>query len=140
MSVDILDWDSVAADQILGLIARASTPSDCSQVLESLVYMGLVQFQRNRLAIYSNPPNQILEYTDFVFDPNKAYRLVFTGVGDHLILQLFDLDDLRNHVAQVEVNDSNRSEGFPALWINAGTGTYDVTLDNYFVSGASPSQ
>jgi hypothetical protein len=141
MSVDILDWDLAAADQSFGLVARASTPSDdCSQVLESLVYMGLVQPQRGRLSIYANPPNEVLRYDEFVYDPEKAYRLVFTGVGNRLRLRLFGLDDLTLPLAEVVVINSNLSRGFPALWANANTGALDITVDNYFVSGARPSQ
>ena len=75
-----------------------------------------------------------------VRDPaDKSYRLAFTGVGDRLTLKLFDLEDLSLPSAEVTVTTNSLSQGVPALWIKASTGTYDVTADNYFVSGTKPS-
>ena len=40
MSVDILDWDENAAEMEFGLVARATPPPNCAQVLQSFNYMG----------------------------------------------------------------------------------------------------
>jgi len=138
MSVDILDWDPAAANESIGLIARATPPTNCFDV-NVTCYMGNVHISQNDVSIYANPPNTSLVKRAVVFDPEKAYRLIFSGAGNQLTLRLLDLGDLTDVVEPLVVSTDIASQGMPGLWINTKGGTFDITIDNYFVSGAKPS-
>ena len=72
----------------------------------------------------------------FTFKPGTPYRLVFTGVGQRFSVQLIDLESGQQAVNPLEVTDSTFSQGLVGLWIaSGGPVDYDVTLDNFFVTG-----
>ena len=138
MSVDILDWDPASSNESIGLIARATPPPDCTNV-NVTCYMGNVHIPQNDVSIYANPPNESLVKRDVVFDPEKSYRLIFSGAGNELTLRLLDLGDLTDAIEPLVVSTNIASQGIPGLWIGTQGRTYDVTIDNYFVSGTRPS-
>jgi hypothetical protein len=74
----------------------------------------------------------------FTFKPGAPYRLIFSGVGNQLSVAFIDLTTGQPAVETLKVTDSTFSQGFVGLWIEAGQGQYDVTLDNFFVTGTKP--
>jgi len=136
MSIDIIDWEPSGESQVIGLIGRVELLPDFSTGHN---YMGIVGFQNDGTAfvsIYDSRTNSNLAtQEDVAVDPEKSYRLIFCGAGSQLLLRLSALDNPGESIAELEANDSGLTQGVPALWVNAGTGTYDLTIDNYFVSG-----
>lgn len=135
MAIDILDWDQDPGYQEFGLTARADTT-------ELTAYIGEIDVQRGspaRLRIWSTPPGAPLgEELSITLDPAKAYRLVFSGVGSLLTLQLFDLADLVHPLEQLRRTDTVNTQGAVGLWVWTPDGAYDLTVDNFIVRGTSP--
>ncbi len=73
-------------------------------------------------------------------EPGRPYRLVFTGVGNHLTGRLYDYFDLTQPIATIEVEDDTYPSG------NSGFVSYardtseptDMTFDNYLAQESDP--
>ncbi|MHC1769005.1 MAG: hypothetical protein AB9869_32765 [Verrucomicrobiia bacterium] len=83
---------------------------------------------------------QYADDTWFYLKSGAKYRLCFSGVGTQLSLRLYDLSNLRQPIAQMQVNDSRLSQGFVSLHAHGTPLSYSITLDNFFVTGAKPSE
>jgi len=141
MSVDILDWDVNAPHMEFGLCARATPIADCASV-GGYCYFGQLEFHRGgpaRLWVYGNPPNgPISAVKSIALDSQKAYRLVFSGVGKQLTLRLFDRDRLGSPLLEVNATNSTLSQGIFGLWAMGVDSAYDITVDNFIVTGTKP--
>jgi hypothetical protein len=71
-------------------------------------------------------------------DPAKDYRMTFSGIGDHLVGQIFDLADLNTPVASLSGFDSTYSSGHSGILVAAPdaspTSAGDATFDNYLAT------
>jgi hypothetical protein len=77
----------------------------------------------------------------FTFKPGTPYRLIFSGVGTRLTVQLIDLETQQPAVAPLvrTYPTSPYTQGPVALWIQSGfSAMLDTTLDNFFVTGRKP--
>jgi hypothetical protein len=74
----------------------------------------------------------------FTIKPGTSYRLIFSGVGQQFSVEFVDLDAGQPAVDALVVTDSTFSQGLMALWFDVTQGMYDVTLDNFFVTGTKP--
>jgi len=72
-------------------------------------------------------------------DPAKNYRLVFSGVGPELAIQLFDLTD-GALVAMINVVDDTLTDGWVGFYVGVQgpSGTVDFWLDNFVAVGTTP--
>jgi hypothetical protein len=141
MSVDIQEWNENAAEMWFALVARTTPLPDCSRLSQSSTYFGEIGFRRGSptVQIYGIPPNApISGARSIALDPRKGCRLVFSGVGNRLTLQLFARDNPGTPLVEVKATNSALSQGIPGLWVAAVNGAYDVTIDNHIVSGTKP--
>jgi hypothetical protein len=75
----------------------------------------------------------------FDLKSGTKYRLCFSGVGRQLSLQLYDVGDLRQPVAQMPpIKNSKYTKGAVFFHANANTAAFALTLDNFFVTGSKP--
>lgn len=77
-------------------------------------------------------------------DPGRPYRIVFTGVGFHFKVQVYDLLDLTKPLLQMEADDvdvtyTNGVCGLMPYSRNDEAGVTDVTVDNYQIGGSDPN-
>ena len=77
------------------------------------------------------------------FEPGSSYRLVFIGVGSHLIGQVFKLPDLVVPVLEITAEDSAYTSGYSGLIVADNSeptydGACDVTFDNYLATSGAP--
>ena len=74
----------------------------------------------------------------FDFKPGRPYRLVFSGVGTRLSVELIDLELQQPAVAPLVLTDSRFSQGFVGFFMEVGAALCDMTLDNFFATGTKP--
>lgn len=140
-SVDILSWGTMA-DAWVGLLGRSYAGG------EDKLYWGEIHFVNSAVrelmimghfGVLPSPPP--LATVACRADPLVAHRLVFTGVGSRLTLELYRLDSLARPIASLTATDSRLKEGYAGgVWLNAnfGASDFDVTLDNFVMSGTRP--
>jgi hypothetical protein len=149
MSIDILDWDERADFQSLGFAARSTVQSEwppADGICESggSSYLGGIILRRAQPAIlwyFLSTTLEEFRSQPFELDPDGVYRLAFSGVGNRLKVTLRDLG--RSGwpvVAELPFIDGALSQGTIALWVNAnyGQSRYDITVDNFIVTGTTP--
>lgn len=146
LSLDILDWDTNLPNLTVGLIARAS-----ERRWGARNYAGQITFGDSDLggrARFEIARGRHLKKVSFVADPRRAYRLIFSVVGSDLHLNLFELNNLGEAVKTLSLTDKvNVEPGFIGILVNTqssygknpGLGAYDVTVDNFVVTGITNS-
>lgn len=151
VSVDILDWDISAGPYNTGhaLFARID-PDHVTPTRRNKAYMGGFLVTPSFAPSYSalwiyevTGPTSEEQLGDITFFPpvshTRDYRLVFTGVGSQLTLQLFDLTD-GSLVAENQAVDDTLTEGWVGIWGSGRTTKkIDITLDNFVAVGTTPS-
>jgi hypothetical protein len=146
MSVDILDLAVTHQDAGIALFARVM--GDFSAYPRGATNGYLASLWPN----WSGPNQAALTIWDYEktsapsavpdFKPGTAYRLIFSGVGPRLSLELFDLESGQRK-AELVVTDNSAlasSQGAVGLTLQTGANTSpcDLTLDNFFVTGTKP--
>lgn len=146
-SVDIADWDETMEDAAFGILLRVKSEQEVwlceTEGLPQQRYAGILTFKKaespadSELSI-TGPGGEVLATQRFpVMDPAKEYRLRFWAVGDRLTIELFDLANLATPLITCAATDGRVPAGRDALFgTKSVTGTYDVTIDNYELSGA----
>jgi hypothetical protein len=138
ISVDILNIDAASQNAGIGLGARAGG-GEWPGAMNG--YLGSVRPDSDggnqaRLGLWNGssrtpgPP--------FAFKPGTPYRLIFSGVGRRLSVELIDLELQQPAVAPLVVTDSAFSQGFVGFFMESGPATCDMTWDNFFVTGTKP--
>lgn len=150
-SVDVVDWDETMEDAAFGILLRVK-PEQClwfcgTEGLPREHYGGLLTFKtadnpaESALTIIG-PGDASLKVQRFpALNPEKQYRLRFWAVGSRLTLEVFDLEDLETPIATCEKVDGRIVEGMSALYgtrSRSAAGRYDVTIDRFMLSGATP--
>jgi len=87
---------------------------------------------------------QQLAIGDLTLDPGRSYRFVFTGVGFHFKVQVYDLLDLTRPLLQLEAEDVEHTYpkgfcGLMSLSLNDEWGFSDVTFDNCQIGATDPN-
>jgi hypothetical protein len=140
MSVDILHFDTTRQYAGIGLGARAGGDLDhwpgANNGYIGSVYPNHDAGNQARLTLWNG--NSDTSGPPFTFKPGTPYRLIFSGVGSRLTVELIDLELQQPAVAPLVVTDSTFSQGFVAFFMEAGAATCDMTLDNFFATGTKP--
>lgn len=75
----------------------------------------------------------------FTFRPEHPYRLIFSGEGQRLSVDLIDLQTQQPAVTPLVVTNWNFSRGDMGVYIQTLVGnSFNVTLDNFFATGTKP--
>lgn len=141
-SVDILHLDVSLHGKGLAIGARSTWRVGDEVPGNGRGYLGGVLphaagTNRARLTVYNS--SSAIDGEVFTFKPGTPYRLIFSGIGQRLSVKFIDLNTGQPAVKTHEVTDSTFSQGPVGLWIEAGQGMYDATLDNFFVTGTKPA-
>lgn len=129
-SVDILHF---AVGAPVGLCVYARGTIEDRFPGGSNAYLG--QVYRNRIAIFDGSTGHPVFFT---YDPTAPYRLQFSGVGNHLSLRLVNLKT--GATTQQSLTSANFSHGHVTLGLpyKAPGESFDIILDNFFVTGTKP--
>jgi hypothetical protein len=78
---------------------------------------------------------------EMTFVPGHSYRMVFIGVGTNFTGRVYDLEDLTTPLATIQAGDSTFTSGLSGIlsFSRNGTGTTDVTVDNYYAAVSDPN-
>jgi hypothetical protein len=138
LAVDILNIEAAHQLASIGLAARGAGsgwPGTVNGYIGS-VYPNHDARNQARLILWngsSDTPGHA-----FTFKPGTPYRLIFSGVGSRLSVELIDLELQQPAVAPLVVTDSTFSQGFVGFFMEVGAASCDMTLDNFFVTGTKP--
>ncbi len=165
VAVDIAEWPGTDKNQAMVLFARLTdaqtgtvTPNlnpaagqgiicnyDASQYGENPTDRRQGQFQINVITAvpraFTASTRAVAEIT---FEPGRAYRLVFRGVGTLITAQAYDLHDLTTPLItlQADIPDAPTASGACGIlgFSREGTtGTIDATYDNYYSGPTDPN-
>ena len=132
ISVDLVDWDNGISDNVMGILARVSNPGLGTTNGYSFTYTVAGTFDITRIEAEGGTN---LADAPAILDPSFDYRLVFSGSGDVLRGQAFNLNDLNNPIVDFSTTDSMYANGTSGLFVfdNSDTGdqTADATFDNF---------
>jgi hypothetical protein len=99
-------------------------------------YLGMVARNPTQLAIWDG--SGIVYGPSFTYDPAARYRLELSAVGTTLRLRLVNLTT-GQFIEQPPITNTMFSQGYVTLAVAAPIGgSYDITLDNFFVTGTMP--
>lgn len=136
-SIDILSWGEYINSNV-SLTGRFWSTSETSGACYG--YVDFTNGTAESLVLYiddpSAPPEQV---TRCRTTRGKAYRLVFTGVGDRFGLQLFEVAGASAPVASVTMTNSSVPSGIgmtPGYHMGGVNG--DLTVDNFRFVGVRP--
>ena len=140
-SVDILDWE-YNGWLVFGIGARGwpdlAGPRDAVNACVGYISFDPDRKGKGAINVWKGE-DQYAGDTLFALKPGTKYRLCFSGVGSQLSLRLYDLSNLREPIAQIQVNDSRCSQGLVWLHVDGDPPLSDsITLDNFFVTGTKP--
>ena len=145
-SVDLIDWTT--ANQAFGILSRGTIDAQPDGFVLNFIpaYGGGQQNQLQINRVNNLGPTTIAVATGVVLDPaNKDYRMVFTGTGSSLKGELFEISPTN---APVLLNTITATDGaFAGGGVNGlfgfdrtdGSGTFDVTYDNFVSTVPEPS-
>lgn len=143
-SVDVVDWSPAIPDYSVGIAARGQGSGVTEAGLPNSYTAG-VNFRppgygagKALLYIWHGVAP---EWHSPVFDvtAGSKYRLEFSGTGSSLTVRLLNLTDPQAPVRELKGNDATFQAGIVGLFARALSGqTYNVTVDNYFVTGTKP--
>lgn len=165
LAVDIAEWPGTDKNQAMVLFARLTdaqtgtvTPNlnpaagqgiicnyDASQYGENPTDRRQGQFQINVITAIPNPfTASTRAVAEITFQPGRAYRMVFRGVGTLITAQAYDLQDLTTPLVtlQADIPDAPTPSGACGIlgFSRQGTtGTIDATYDNYYSGPADPN-
>lgn len=139
--MDILAWDTNATIQSIGFGFRMFNELASGQGYLTEFITGDTG-RRSSLSFWKLTGT--FRKTYFDLDPQKPVRLVLTAVGRDLKLALYYVEKPHEPVAvpgaTVAVTDASFSQGSVGLWAWSGSeySSYEVTVDNFMVSGTRP--
>src|SRR5258706_456086 len=111
-AVDIVTWDN-SLDQIFGLITRVGTPGLGTTRGYAFTYAtrtGRATTGQLQILRVTGESGTTLAGTDLLLLPNRAYRLVFSGLFGALNAQLFAATNLATPIATLTASDSIYAE------------------------------
>ena len=134
---DLVNWDD-SLDQAVGGAVRVKEIGPATFDGYLFVY-NTSEWQDGtssiRIGRIENSRGLILDRSDIELDPAKDYRFEFTAIGNDLLGQVFDLEDLITPLASITATDSAYAAGQTGFkiinWSNGFTGAADATFDNF---------
>ncbi len=135
VSVDILSFAATATEArpLFSICARAWIDDPFPG--NSNAYLGGFRVNPARMQIWTG--SAPVAGPSFTYDPAAAYRLQLSAVGVDLTLRLVNL--ATGQILEQRLTDATFSQGNVMLWVEAAPGgSYDLTVDNFFVSGTKP--
>jgi len=146
VSVDIVNWDNTL-DQIFGLLARAGTPGLGTTRGYGFTYAtqtGRAPNGRLELLLISGEAGDDLPgaVSNFTFQVNQSYRMVFTGELGLLTGKVYSLTNLSKPLAIISSSDSTYTSGGVGIFTydnsDAGLSQADITFDNFIAMDLPP--
>jgi hypothetical protein len=99
-------------------------------------YIGALSLNPARLTIWNGGGDEFSP--EFSYDPTTRYRLIFTGVGTELSVRLVDLATSAI-VSEKSISNTQFRQGMVFLYADTVSGgSFDITLDNFVVTGTKP--
>jgi len=141
-SVDILQFDGTNSYASVGIGARITgQPNDpwpgTRNGFLAFVRPNAGGLNQARLVFFNGSGD--FQSDPFTFRPGTPYRLIFSGVGTQLTVELIDLETQQPAVTPLVRVDPTFTQGTLGLWARSGvSATLDTTLDNFFVTGTKP--
>jgi hypothetical protein len=142
-SVDILGFESTGSNAGIGIGARVTGgpndpwPGTRNGYIGS-IWPNLGGPHMARLSIWDGTTIRLSPVV-FTFNPGTPCRLIFSGVGTRLSVELIDLATLMPMVEPWVITSSAFAQGQIAIWTETGgASSQDVTLDNFFITGTTP--
>jgi hypothetical protein len=137
VSYDLVDWNN-SLNQAFGVLGRVTNPGLGTTDGYALTYStgGSIDISR----ITGETPTG-LGSSSITLNPANDYRFVFTGTGNALVGQVFDLSDLSTPLATATGTDSTYASGINGFVVfdNSGAAAADATFDNYVATVPEPS-
>jgi len=132
VSVDVVDWADTA-DQAFGTIARVRETGIGTTDGYGFLYVPVDRnFEMDR---FDNEDNTaIAPITDLALDPQRDYRITFSGRGEVFTGEVFDLADLSTPLITVTGFDFTYADGVTGLLVadaSSGGVFSDATFDNF---------
>lgn len=136
-TVDIVNWDTTKNSMVMGMLARAKdigagtgTPGTTDAYLAVFNDTGVFYLIRT----LNEVPTILAEIPIAEYSDTKDYRILFTGFGDLLTAQMYDLSDMSLD-ANLSLNDATYTSGVSGVFVFDGTSTGNTTatatFDNY---------
>lgn len=142
-SVDILDFESTGSKAGIGIGARSTGgPNDpwpgTRNGYIGGIWPNIAGPNKARVSIWDGTTIRLSPVV-FTFNPGTPCRLIFSGVGTRLSVELIDLATLMPMVEPWVITSSAFAQGQIAIWTETGgASSQDVTLDNFFITGTTP--
>lgn len=150
LSVDIVSWDD-GLHQLAGVLARITTPGPGQTKGYMFTHdrgiggtsegdVDIVRLDNEAATVLANTSGK----DGIHFDPTKAYRMVFIGIGSNFIGQVFELPNTTTPVVSVTASDSTYSSGVSGIVVVDDSsptyqGSCDVTFDNFVSALGAPT-
>jgi hypothetical protein len=136
ISVDVVDWQDHGTPQLIGLLARLTAAGDDAYIGELIWHFKLTGNTVLNIFDGSDP-----NWVEVALKPDKGYRLVFVGVKNRLACSLYELGEVPTLVNSVSITNNYFRSGRVGLFCsraNLTNGLYDVTVDNFAMTGTKP--
>jgi hypothetical protein len=132
VSVDIVDWVDTA-DQAFGILARTRDVGLGTTDGYAFFYVPVDRnFEMDR--IDNEDTTSIAPIIDLTLDPERDYRLTFSGKGEEFTGEVFDLADLTTPLITMTGFDVTYADGVTGLVVadaSSGGVFSDATFDNF---------
>jgi hypothetical protein len=145
VAVDVVAWDN-SLDQIFGVLGRVDTPGLGTTRGYGFTYAtqtGRHPTGQLELLRIVNEAGTDLATSNFTFQANQSYRLVFTGELGILTGKVFALTDLVNPLVTISGSDGAYTTGGVGLFTydnsSSGAHTADTTFDNFLSMELPPN-
>lgn len=140
-TVDIVDWDSTKPAMVMGMLARITQPGLGTTDGYSLTITLGGSFDIYRITDEQPLVTPVATLGIGALTVGQDYRLVFSGVGDVLTGQIYNLANLATPIATISGSDATYASGNSGLLVfsNSGTESTSATFDNYYSSIPEPS-
>lgn len=134
VSVDVLNWDDQAGT-MFGVLGRVH---NIGIGTSSGYYFRYCSNCRNvEIDYVRNEQGFVLARRELTLNPAKDYRFVFTGIGEYLRGDLYELENLAVPIVTLTALDNRFSSGLSGLLIaNFSLREADATFDNYVAKAA----
>jgi hypothetical protein len=139
MSVDILDWEPMVFDAMVGFGSRIDNFTALHGYWPRL---RILAHEEGRFwnGAFVGGGWQAVDTTSFVLGPSRPLRLTYTLAGSEHTTAIFDLAKPGEPISISRGTDSSYTEGRFCVWFNRGSSAtpFKVTLDNIIMTWTQP--
>ncbi|MGI9240366.1 MAG: hypothetical protein ACR2RV_06165 [Verrucomicrobiales bacterium] len=137
--VDLVDYDG-SLDQNIGMLSRVTDAGAGTTNGYAVTYNPIEQ--KIYLSVIRGEAGENLAEAEVFVPEGDPIRLVFTGVGDDLKLEIFALPNTSDPVGSIETSDPTWGSGTSGVFVAADPADtpipVDCTFDNYFAASEEP--